>query len=200
VHGGWSQIPAAITEDSADFAALIDRYSTEPNNRKLGGSSTSDLNQLINLLDRPSRNIWITFEEGALWWCIVKDKATANREQESREKGHFWLTCERPWSDRSLNGRSLARADLPGIVERVAGFRDTVCTPREEASILRLIRGEVNPLAAKASDIRRAYEKAISNMISELKWQDFEQLIDLVLAGHHGRVFRSSAGRNRALI
>lgn len=134
------------------------------------------------LLDRPSRHVWITFEDGYLWWCTVEDKASVNPQGQSKERGYFWLTCKRPWSNRTLKDRSLARADLPGVVDRVAGFRGTVCRPREEDAILRLVRGEINPLATEADGARRAYEEAVGKMISQLKWPDFEQLVDLILA------------------
>lgn len=182
IHGGWKEIPANLIENPGDLFEIRHKYGGIPGVPKDPGAFKRDLNQLLTLLDRPSQHVWITFEDGRLWWCTVGDKATANQQGENRQSGHFWLTCKLPWSDRSLTGRPLARADLPGIVDRVAGFRDTVCKPREEVAILRLIRGEVNPLVAHAEDAGRTYAQAISKMISELNWQDFEQLIDLILA------------------
>jgi hypothetical protein len=182
IHGGWKEIPENLIENPGNLCEIRRKYGEFPGAPKDPGAFKRDLNQLLTLLDRPSQHTWITFEDGRLWWCTVEDKATANPQGENREAGHFWLTCKRPWSYRSLKDRRLDRTDLPGIVDRVAGFRDTVCKPREEVAILRLIRGEVNPLAAEAELAGRAYAQAVGKMISELKWQDFEQLIDLILA------------------
>lgn len=184
IHAGWSKIPTHMLEDPGDFSD-IGRALTEVY-RRTGGALRNDLTQLGHLLNNPSKHLWVTFEDGYLWWCIAKDGITSNPDPNDGARGHFWLTCKRPWSNRTLKDRSLARADLPGIVDRVAGFRGTVCRPREEDAILRLIRGEVNPLAAEADHARRVYEDSVSKMIAELKWPDFEQLVDLICGERDG--------------
>lgn len=182
VHAGWSEISANLIECPGDFSEIRRECEENPHKLKDPGARARDLNALLVLLNRPSQHVWITFEDGCLWWCTVLDNATANPNGEDEKSGHFWLTCERPWSNRSLKGRLLARGDLPGIVNRVAGFRATVCKPREEEAILRVIRGEVSPLAEQADRARRAYGEAVAKMVSQLQWQDFEQLVDLILA------------------
>ncbi len=182
IHAGWKIIPANLIEHPGDFSAIRREYGESQEVSKNAGARKKDLNQLLSLLDSPSAYVWITFEAGFLWWCTVDDQAAANPQEENAARGHFWLTCKRPWSNLSLKGRLLARADLPGIVDRVAGFRDTLCKPREEQAILRIIRDEVNPHVVEAVEARNVYEQTVGRMVSQLKWQDFEQLIDLILA------------------
>jgi hypothetical protein len=71
-------------------------------------------------------------------WCMMPFKPSAirrpltrsvNPNGESLEMGNFWLVCDRPWSNQSLNGKLLAISDLPGTVTTTAGFKGTVCTP-----------------------------------------------------------------------
>jgi hypothetical protein len=180
IHLGWGEIPASMLTNPGDFSDIAAKITGAYG--RTGAALGNDLTQLRNVLDNPSKHFWITFEKGELWWCTVKDGITVNPDSNDKMRGHFWLCCVRVWSNKSLNGKRLARADLPGSVERVAGFKGTVCKPREEQAILRLIRGEVNPLAAEADCTRHAYEASVEKMIAELRWPDFEQLIDLILA------------------
>lgn len=140
-----------------------------------------DFNQLHDLLNAPSQHLWMTFEDGYMWWCTVLDGATVNPEGESSDKGNFWLVCDRPWSKRSLKGKLLAKTDLPGTVTAVAGFKGTVCKPKAWQEILRIIQDEKDPDAALAAIARGKYKHAMEKIVRRLSWQDFEQLIDLIL-------------------
>ena len=56
-----------------------------------------------NAMENPSRHIWVTFEEGYLWWCTVRAGITVNQDRDSEKtEGSFWLSCNRPWSNRSV--------------------------------------------------------------------------------------------------
>jgi hypothetical protein len=136
----------------------------------------------------------VTFEERFMWWCTVLDGATVNPDGESTKMGNFWLVCNLPWSNHSLNGRLLAEADLPGTVTTVAGFKATVCTPKAWREILRIIQDEKNPDVTLAAEARRKYKQALEKIIKQLPWQDFEQLIDLIL-DRTGWVRISSLGK-----
>jgi hypothetical protein len=116
-----------------------------------------------------------------MWWCTVLDGATVNPEGETVHKGNFWLTCKRPWSNRSLNGKLLAVSNLPGTVTATGGFKATVCTPKDWQTVIRIIQDEKDPDAAKVSEARGEYEKAIRKIVKRLSWRDFEQLIDFIL-------------------
>ena len=113
----------------------------------------------------------------------IRDGATLNPSGASLEKGNFWLECDRPWSNQSVNGKLLAISELPGTVTTTAGFKGTVCTPRDWSAIIRIILGQKDPDADRAASARRDYERAVDKVIKRLSPQDFEQLIDRVLAG-----------------
>jgi hypothetical protein len=124
----------------------------------------------------------VTFEDGYMWWCTVQNGACINPDGESHGKGNFWLVCNRPWSNQSIKGKLLARADLPGAVTKTAGFKGTVCTPAAWPTILRIIRDEKDPDALKAAAARDSYRLAVHEMIKRLTPKDFEQLVDLILS------------------
>ena len=150
---------------------------------KKPGVATSDFNAIKLVLENPSRHIWVTFENGYLWWCTVRDgiKVNLDRDREKTE-GSFWLTCNQPWSNRSIGGKVLARSDLPGIVGAVAGFRATICEPKGSPEILRIIQDREDPDVAEATQAREAYTAAVTKLVKHLHDRDFELLIDLILA------------------
>lgn len=174
VHAGWSGVPGPLllAKDVAAIAELPKQQRGE----------TQDFNALRTLLTLPSQHVWTTIEDGCLWWCTVHDELTVNPMGETATSGHFWLTCDRPWSNSSIGGRHLAVANLPGIVTQTAGFRRTVCTPRGADEILRIIQDREDPDVIAADAARRTYEDAVSGLVRRLAPQDFELLVDLLLA------------------
>jgi hypothetical protein len=170
VHLGWKTVPKELLL-APDFSKI----------RQVLKSPAQDFNALQTLLDAPSKHVWITFEDRCMWWCTVHDGANVNPDGESTSQGHFWLVCDRPWANHSLNGNLLAMTDLPGTVTTVAGFKGTVCKPKAWSQILRVIRDEKDPDAALAADARKKYKRAVEKLVTRLSWQDFEQLIDLIL-------------------
>jgi hypothetical protein len=178
VHAGWSDVPHALLS-ALDFGA-IEAFIRSQFEQRPG--ATQDFRALRSLIDHPSTHIWITFEEGCMWWSTVADRIVVNDNGEDHTKGHFWLNCDRGWSNKSLGGTPLEIWRLPGSVTRTAGFQGTVCQPVAWQQILRLIRDERDPVAIEAVRARTAYEQAVSGTIAPLSWKDFELLADLILS------------------
>lgn len=176
IHAGWHLLPSKLIRNF-DRDTIEDEYHHYYTSAKF---KTQDYNALVRLLDRPSQHIWITFEDGYLWWCTVRDNAEASDKIED-SRGHFWLRCARPWTNRSLKGNLLAISDLPGPVTKVAGFRGTVGRPEKWQDILRIIRDETDPKSQNARHARATYERSIKEVIADLGHKDFELLIDMIL-------------------
>jgi hypothetical protein len=174
IHAGWRKIPADVIRNF-DAAKIDNVY-----HRHYPDGTGQDLNALKRLLDKPSQHVWITMENGFLWWCLVKDKANAS-DRDREGQGHLWLECARPWSNTSLGGRKLTRSDLPGSVQKVAGFKGTVCQPEAWDYVLRIIRDQPDAKVAEANRRRADYAKAMRDLISDLGDKDFEQLVELIL-------------------
>lgn len=178
IHLGWKSVPHELLL-TPDFPKIKQVLKAEFGTRQ---GATQDFNALCDLLDAPSKHIWMTFQDGSMWWCTALDGAIVNPNGESLEKGNFWLACNRPWSNQSLKGRLLAISDLPGSVTRTAGFKATVCTPKAWQAVLRIIRDERDPDATRAANARSDYQQAVLTMVKRLSPKDFEQLIDHILA------------------
>jgi len=178
IHAGWPRIPGDLLQ-APDLPAIEGRLRSEYV-AKTG--FRQDMNQLLALLERPSQYMWVTFEDGCMWWCTARDGITVNPEGESRERGHFWLTCDKPWSNLSLGGRELATANLPGVVSTTQGFRGTNCQPDGWREILRIVSDGEDVDAAAALEARKAYEAIVQRLVQRLHPKDFEVLIDLILS------------------
>lgn len=178
LHAGWSQVPDEMLRAGdvpAIGAVLREQYGSKP-------GATQDLNALRSLLEAPGRHLWVTFEDGFMWWATVRDGITVSPVNETAEHGHFWLDLDRPWDNRSLADRYLAMSELPGAVTTTTGYKGTVCEPTGWREILRLIRDEEDEDAAVAKAARLAYQAAVGKLIARLRPKDFEVLVDLVLA------------------
>jgi hypothetical protein len=178
IHLGWSSIPKELLQQP-DLPKIERLIKAEFGSRP---GATQDFNALRDLLDNPSKHIWVTFEDGCMWWCTVRNGATVNPTGANNTAGNFWLTCERHWCNNSTGGKLLAISDLPGTVTTTAGFKGTVCKPKDWSAILRIIRDEKDADAAKAAEARAEYVRAVEIIIKRLSPKDFEQLIDHILA------------------
>lgn len=195
LHAGWSNIPVDLLKQ-CDLKRIRRVIDNDYANRKKKNGATQDFNALCSLLDKPSQYVWVTFENGEMWWCTVHDEITPNDKGESIDKGYFWLTCDRNWSNKSLGGRSLAIDDIPGDVTKTAGTRGTVCVPGAWQSILRIIQDKKDPYAMRVTQSRESYKKDILALIKHLSWKDFEQLIDHIFT-RSGWARISTLGKTR---
>jgi hypothetical protein len=86
-------------------------------------ANTQDFNAFKTLVDQPSQHVWITFESGFLWWCLVKNEVTVYGPS-TEDRGHFSIACasKNPWSNESLIGKTLIITDLPGTATTTQGF------------------------------------------------------------------------------
>lgn len=175
---GWGYVPHDLLQ-KADFDKIKQIVKKQYGSRP---GATQDFNALRDVLYAPSQHIWITFEDGCMWWCTVHDGVTVNENGETSDRGYFWLKCASPWSKTSVRGKLLTISDLPGTITATAGVRATVCKPQAWDSILRIIQDETDPDVTNAARARRDYEQAIEALLRRLSPKDFELLIDLILA------------------
>lgn len=179
LHAGWLEVPGDLLE-SRDLAAIEPLVRAWSEGR---AGATQDFNALRALLVHPSQHVWVTFQDGCMWWCTVRDEITVNPQGETNDCGHFWLTCSSRWSNRSVGGlRQLVMTELPGIVTATSGYRATVCKPKGWTEILRIIRNDEDADARLAALARQAYEDAVATLIARLGDKDFEVLVDLILS------------------
>ena len=74
IYFGWKSVPDEALA-SADYAviekAIREEYGPKP-------GATQDFRAIRSVLDRPSRHVWVTYQEGSLWWCTVHDGIAIN--------------------------------------------------------------------------------------------------------------------------
>ena len=99
IHAGWKCVPRELLL-TPNFPTIRQIIKAEFGLKK--GAAQRDYNALCALLDAPNEHIWITIQDGFMWWCTARVGAILNPVEESRQKGNFWLACDRPWSNRSL--------------------------------------------------------------------------------------------------
>jgi hypothetical protein len=178
IHAGWGSIDdEAIAK--RDFARLDELLRAQYGSKQ---GATQDFNQLKSLLEGASNSIWFTFEAGYLWWCTATDDLTVDPAGSQPSSGHFFLECDRRWSNRSVGGRLLAMSELPGSVTATAGFRGTTCEPRAAAQVRRIILDEVDDDVRAAQATLAAHREATEALVRKLSPKDFELLTDLILA------------------
>ena len=101
IHLGWRTIPDELLRAAAAELTQIEALIRQEYGAKRG--ATQDFNALRILLDHPSQHVWITFQDGCMWWCTVHDSIETNPTRETSDRGHFWLTCATPWTNYSLD-------------------------------------------------------------------------------------------------
>lgn len=178
IHAGWGHVPDDMIR-RGDLAKVEATIRTYWGNKQ---GATQDVNAIRALLQSPSEHVWVTFEDGFMWWATARDGVTMSPNRETSDQGHFWLDLDRPWDNRSLSGRYLATSELPGIVTTTAGFKGTVCEPKGWREILRLILDEEDADAADAMAARLSYQAAVGKLVARLRPRDFEVLVDLILS------------------
>jgi hypothetical protein len=150
-----------------------------------GGRTKSGVSQgareLRDFYELPDDALWITFADRHLYWTFAWSAMVAFRDPVPGG-WHRFRPCIGGWSRMSLTGEPLSTTSLSSALTRVAGFRQTICTIERQDYLLRRIRGEEEPLLAKAREVRSELEQVALEMISALDWRDFEVMIDLLFA------------------
>jgi hypothetical protein len=149
-------------------------------------------NQLHAFVTLPETGIWITFENGHLWWAhaaagveivgMESASGLAGGTEAATAHGYLRRHTMGGWRNTSLAGEPLTISGLSTRLTRVAGYQRTICNIAESAYLLRRIRGERDPLVERATAARATMEEVAGDMIAALHWADFETLVDLILA------------------
>ena len=145
------------------------------------GGATSGVRELRDFYELDDEALWVTFADRHLYWCFAEREVFAV-DQPEPGAWHRFRHCIGGWSRMSLTGEPLSTSSLSSALTRVAGFRQTLCTIERQDYLLRRIRGEEEPLLAKARELRAELEAVALEMIAGLDWRDFEIFVDLLFA------------------
>lgn len=174
---GFSQVPHAPC--AAGDWGEVRRVLAEAGRAKSGVSQ--GVRELQDFYDLGEDALWVTFADRHLYWALAEPEVIAV-DTPPAGSWHRFRRCIDGWSRLSLKGEPLSTASLSSALTRVAGFRQTICTVERQDYLLRRIRGEEEPLLARAREVRGQLERVALDMIAGLDWRDFEIMVDLLFA------------------
>jgi len=175
INGRWDEV-------LSHFMAKNDR-----------GTSQRYTTQIRAFFEAQSDQVFITFHDRKLWWCqptgpvVLEDDGT-----------HFRATVD-GWHDCSIGGTLLGMDRLSGKLLKTEGFRGTICKVGAHEYLIRKLHDEISPDLNAAELAEEALCAAILTLISNLSWQDFECLVELVFSASGWRRV-SSVGKTQKTI
>src|SRR6266436_3037255 len=101
----------------------------------------------------PENTLWVTMADGHFWWAFAKGRVVGVEPGKSYGPARYRLT-KAGWSKTSLTGDPLTVRSLSSALTRTAGYQMTICAIEREDYLLRRIRGEGDPLHARATALR----------------------------------------------
>ncbi|WP_155255473.1 restriction endonuclease [Bradyrhizobium elkanii] len=146
------------------------------------GGIRQGLRELREFYELGEDTLWFTIADGHLWWTFAKGRVIETSKSDPGSPSRFRRTGG--WRKTSLSGVPLSVRSLSSALTSTANYQMTLCAVRETDYLLRRIRGEDEPLPAKAATLRAELAATLEEMIRRLDWKDFETLIDLIF--HRG--------------
>jgi hypothetical protein len=150
------------------------------------GVATRDLNVLRIVCESTFKDLWITFFQGAMWWCRL-----GPREVFQGDKSKYRLV-EGKWSNRDVCGNPLEINSIPGVLSKIQGFRGTVCKVRALETLRQLMNSKSSLEYNEIEECKISLIGSVEKGIKKLHWKDFETFVDLV--------FRVSGWRRLSMV
>jgi hypothetical protein len=137
------------------------------------GAATRHVNQIRDFYMSPSSLLWITFFGDCMYWCFADEGVSRLDDGTSVRK------ATNGWKNHDVDGRRLTKSRLSGGLLAVQGFRGTICSVNA-SYVLHKINGTNPPQVEHASQALAGLEAALLPIIEQLRWRDFELLVDLI--------------------
>lgn len=153
-------------------------------------SLKDDERELKEFYELGPDTLWFTVADGHVWWTFAQATVIEGNKDDANAPARFRRT-RTPWRNSSLTGLPLTIRSLSSALSSTANYRRTICAVKQADYLLRRIRGEGEPLRAKADQLRADLTATAVALVRQLDWRDFETLVDLIFA--HGGFRRTSA-------
>lgn len=173
---GFDEVPAGLCE-AGDWNAVRVHLAGGP---YAASTITNWVRELHDFYTLGPDTLWCTVADGHLHWAFAEPEVItlpdgpAGRPRRMRRVIGGWRRTD-------LSGAPLTTRSLSSALLRTAGYRMTICKVEREDYLQRRIRGEVDPLNAKAIELKSEMRSLTVQLIQQLDWRDFEILVDLVL-------------------
>lgn len=179
---GWSK-QSLQDINCGDWGKIREQLHQESSRR---GVATRDLNALRLICESTSKDLWITFFQGTMWWCrLGSSEIFLDNESKYRQ-------VDGKWSNQDIRDNILEINSIPGVLSKIQGFRGTVCKVRDLETLKRLVNAESSLEYNEIEKCKIALIKSVEKGIKKLHWKDFETFVDLV--------FRESGWRRLSMV
>ncbi|MGE3476429.1 MAG: restriction endonuclease [Rhodospirillaceae bacterium] len=176
VQLGHSSIPHDLCL-TGDWDAVMDRYIKSGKTVGKARDFTREIREFYTL-DRET--LWFTFHKGHLWWTFAE--AEVNAIPEADDQGARMRRAVGGWRNTDTAGKPLRMDGLSSRLTATAAYRQTLCSTKAGDYLLRRIEGGEEPIIARAKGAQDEMIKVASDMIVNLHWADFEDMVDLIFA------------------
>jgi hypothetical protein len=153
--------------------------------RSRSSDVTRAVNQVREFFELPETTLWITIEDGDVWWCFaepeVRNIYTGDDAAEEKQGARTRKVIDR-WRNTDVTGKRLRLDAMTTKITKVASFQETICRPHGAADLLRKIRCEESKQYSRAA---RAYDElvlSVGDLLDQLHLKDFELLIELIFS------------------
>jgi hypothetical protein len=174
-----------------DFTPVKEFYESEG---VAPGTATRYSNEVREFYTAGDDVLWITFSNGAMWWCFAEDEVIPTLAVDSEAEGYRFRKTKNSWSNKDQKGETLRINALRGSLTATAGFRGTICRVKEFDYLLRRLNGEVTPETEAVDAARRQLIESLKPLICGLHPKDFELLVELVMTQSGWRRVSATGG------
>ena len=136
--------------------------------------------------------LWITMADGYVWWAFA-DATVIWLGPSTATRGARLRRTLGPWRNTDRQGRPLKIDELSPRLTRLGTDGRTIRAVAAADDLVRRINGREAPALARARAARAAMIAAAAAMIADLRWADFEALVDLIFMAGGWRPRRGSA-------
>lgn len=177
LHFGYRRVPhdLAKTRD----AERIRRHLLDQG--KKPSAATQITRQVLDFYTLGADCLWVTFARGHLWWAFAEPDVIWVDKPEPGVGDRLRIVIG-GWRNTDLAGRPLDIARLSTCLTKVSAYRASVCAVPDTDYLAHCINGSVPSEVTAARAARAALVDSLSVAMTRLKWQDFEQLVDLLLS------------------
>jgi len=138
------------------------------------GVLTRHVNQIRNFYEAGDDVLWVTFYGNYLWWCFAEPKVIL------LEDGSKIHKVVGKWSNQDIKRSKLFLEILRGSLLGMQGFRGTICHVNEFEYLVNKINCKTPRQIIEAQAAYGTLVTKVEQLITNLTWKDFEQLVDLI--------------------
>lgn len=145
------------------------------------GAATRHVNQIKSFFEADESTLWITFENGCLYWCFSEPGAYKYTDSKGDYIGSYLKTLD-GWHNKDIKDKELTLDRLSGTLTKTQGFRGTICNVHDHDYLVKKIKCETSQTLSDAEIAKSKLENALVLLIKKLDPKDFEIFVDIVFS------------------